>query len=144
MPLLSEQDRQAVRTHLAGMTRPVTILFFTQTFSAPESVLVTRQVLDEVAGLSDLIAVEEINFVLDKDRNAQYGIERIPALVLLANGQDTGMRFLGAPSGYEFMSLVEAILLAGTGESGLSADSKALIAAHVTEPVHLQVFVTPT
>ena len=30
------------------------------------------------------------------------------------------MRFLGAPAGYEFMSLVEAVILAGTSDSGSS------------------------
>ena len=54
------------------------------------------------------------------------------------------MRFLGAPAGYEFMSLVEALILAGTGESGLTAESRALVAAHVTTPTEILVFVTPS
>ena len=54
------------------------------------------------------------------------------------------MRFLGAPAGYEFMSLVEAIILAGTDDSGLSAVSKQAIADHVTAPLEIRVFVTPT
>jgi hypothetical protein len=54
------------------------------------------------------------------------------------------MRFFGAPAGYEFMSLIEAVILAGTEDSGLDAASRALIASHVTEPVNIQVFVTPT
>ena len=144
MPLLSEQDRQTVRTHLAGISRPVTILFFTQTFGAPETVAMAKQVLDELVSLNDQLTVEEVNFVLEKERAATYGIEHIPALVLLAGGEDTRIRFLGAPAGYEFMSLVEALLLAGTGVSGLSDTSKALLAERVTEPVDIRVFVTPT
>jgi hypothetical protein len=54
------------------------------------------------------------------------------------------MRFLGAPAGYEFMSLVEAVVLAGTSDSGLTPESRALIAAQVAAPLDLQVFVTPT
>ncbi len=144
MPLLSEQDRQTVRTHLAGISRPVTILFFTQTFGAPETVAMAKQVLDELVSLNDQLTIEEVNFVLEKERAATYGIEHIPALVLLAGGQDTRIRFLGAPAGYEFMSLVEALLLAGTGLSGLSDTSKALLAERVTEPVDIRVFVTPS
>ncbi len=144
MALLSEADRRTVQTLLAGLTHRVTLLFFTQTFGAPESALVTRQVLGELAGLSDLVTIEEANFVLDKERAAQFGIEDIPAVVLLRNGEDTRMRFLGAPAGYEFMSLVDAVRLAGTDDSGLSASSKALIAEHVTAPLDIQVFVTPT
>ena len=53
MPLLSESDRQTVRTHLAAITHRVTLLFFTQTFDAPETVTIARQVVDEVSSLSD-------------------------------------------------------------------------------------------
>ncbi len=143
MALLSEQDRRVVQSHLAKVSHKVTLLFFTQTFGAPETVLITHQVLGELASLSEHLSVEEVNFVLDKDRAAQYGVSDIPAVVLLRDGADTRMRFLGAPAGYEFMSLVEAVVLAGTDDSGLSDASKALVAG-VTTPIDIQVFVTPT
>lgn len=144
MSLLSEQDRRVVQDHLAQIQHRVTLLLFTQTVGAPETALVARQVLDELASLNDLIRVEEVNFVLEKDRAAQYGIDRIPAIVLLSNDTDTRMRFLGAPAGYEFMSLIEAVILAGTEDSQLDPQSRELIAANVNAPVDIQVFVTPT
>jgi glutaredoxin-like protein len=144
MSLLSERDRQTVQTHLAGLTHDVTLLFFTQTIAAPETALIARQVIDEVAELSDRVSVEEANLILDRERSAQFGIDRIPAIVLLRDGADTRMRFLGAPAGYEFSSLVESIILAGTDDSGLTPESKALIAERVTEPMEIKVFVTPT
>ena len=144
MPLLSDQDRRTVAGHLAAITRPVQILFFTQTIDAPDTALIARQVLDEVVSLSEQITLEEVNFVLDAERAAQFGVQGIPAVAILGGGEDTRIRFLGAPAGYEFMSLVEALILAGTGESGLTPDSKALIAEHVTTPTELLVFVTPS
>ena len=144
MSLLSDQDRQVVREHLAAIQQPVTLLLFTQSIGAPETALLARQVLDELASLNELIRVEEINFVLERDRAEQYGIEHIPAIVLLSGDQDTRMRFLGAPAGYEFMSLIEAVLLAGTNDSRLLPESRALISANVTTPTDIQVFVTPT
>lgn len=144
MGLLSEQDRETVRERLAVIQQPVTLLFFTQTFGAPETVYVTKRVLDEIAPLNDHLSIEEVNLVLDKDRAAQYGIEHIPAIVLLKDGEDTRMRFLGAPAGYEFMSLIEAVILAGTDGSGLSEQARALVAQHVTAPLDIKVFVTPT
>src|SRR4051812_9036004 len=98
MPLLSAQDRQTVSRHLAGLTESVTLLFFTQTFGAPDTVLIAKQVLDEIVSLSDRVTLEEVNLVLDKDRAAAFGITQIPAIALLRNGQDTRMRFLGAPA----------------------------------------------
>jgi glutaredoxin-like protein len=144
MPLLSEQDRQVVRTHLGTLRHDVTLLFFTQTIGEPEGALVTRQVLDEIADLSDKIHVEEANFILDKDRAQAFGVTHIPAVVLLRDGEDTRIRFLGAPAGYEFMSLVEAVAMAGGDDSGLTDASKALIAEQVSGPVDIKVFVTPT
>ena len=144
MSLLSERDRQTVQAHLAALTHDVTLLFFTQTIGAPETVVIARQVVDEVAGLSERISVEEVNLVLDREKSAQFGIDRIPAIVLLRDGADTRMRFLGAPAGYEFSSLVESILLAGTDDSGLTDESKRLIAEKVTGPLDIKVFVTPT
>jgi alkyl hydroperoxide reductase subunit AhpF len=142
--LLSDQDQRVVREHLAVLQQPVTLLLFTQTIGAPETALIARQVLDEVASLNDLIRVEEVNFVLERERAVQYGIEHIPSIVLLSGEADTRMRFVGAPAGYEFMSLIEAVIFAGTNDSHLTPDSRALIAANVTAPMEIQVFVTPT
>jgi glutaredoxin-like protein len=144
MALLSEQDRQTVRGHLAVIEEPVRLLLFTQTFGAPDTVLIAKQVLDEIVSLCDLLTLEEVNFVLEQDRARQYGVEQIPTIVLLKGDQDTRIRFLGAPAGYEFMSLIEAVILAGTNDSGLMPESRALVAEHVTAPLDIQVFVTPT
>ena len=144
MALLSEQDRQTVRGHLAVIEEPVRLLLFTQSIGAPETVLIAKQVLDELASLCELVTIEEVNFVLEQDRARQYGVEQIPTTVLLKGDQDTRLRFLGAPAGYEFMSLIEAVILAGTNDSGLTPDSRALVAEHVTEPLDIKVFVTPT
>jgi glutaredoxin-like protein len=144
MALLSEQDRQTVRGHLAVIEDPVRLLFFTQTFGAPDTVMIAKQVLDEIVSLNDHLSLEEVNFVLEQDRARQYGVEQIPTIVLLKGDQDTRIRFLGAPAGYEFMSLIEAVILAGTSDSGLTPESRALVASHVTTPLEIQVFVTPT
>jgi len=144
MALLSEQDRQTLRTHLADIADPVTLLFFTQTIGGPETALITKQLLDEIAGLSDRVSIEEVNFILEKDRAAALGIIAVPAIAVLKRDVDTRIRFLGAPAGYEFMSLIEAIILAGGKDSGLSHESKRLIAEHVAEPLDIKVFVTPT
>jgi glutaredoxin-like protein len=144
MALLSDQDRQTVAAHLAVISHPVTILFFTQTIGAPDTALIAKQVLDEIVSLNDRITLEEVNFILDRDRAAAYGIQDVPAMALLKGDVDTRIRFFGAPAGYEFMSLVEAVILAGTDDSGLTPESRALIAERVTGPVDILVFVTPT
>ena len=39
--------------------------------------------LDEIVSLSDLVTLEEVNVILEQDRAREYGIEQIPAIVLL-------------------------------------------------------------
>jgi alkyl hydroperoxide reductase subunit AhpF len=143
MSLLSPTDQQTLRDMFADMTQPVTILFFTQTFGC-ETCEETSRILKELTELTPQITVEEVNLVLDPARAETYGIDRAPALVLLAAGQDTRIRMLGAPAGYDFMSLVDAILaVSGASDAALSEASVELI-SKVTTPHTIQVFVTPT
>jgi alkyl hydroperoxide reductase subunit AhpF len=147
MSLLSPADQEKLRESFNEMTSPVTVLFFTQTLDC-EPCVQTRQILDEFPALSDKIAVEEVNAILEPDKAAQYGIDRVPALALLSHdaagaSHDTRMRFLGTPAGYEFVSLVQALLLAGGHESQLTPANRARVAA-VTTPTTIQVFSTPT
>lgn len=143
MPLLSSADEQLLKQHLATITKEVTLLLFTQTFGGSETGLLAKQVVDELAALSDKVTVVEKNFVLDTEDRAKYGVDKSPAIVVLSDGEDTRIRMYGAPSGYEFVPLVEAVLLAGTHELELEPATLALLAG-VTTPVHLQVFSTPT
>jgi alkyl hydroperoxide reductase subunit AhpF len=143
MSLLSAQDEQALKQHLSEIDKPVTALLFTQTIGGSETGPVARQVLGAIAELNDKITVEEKNFVLDLDDRAKYGVDKSPAIVILSDGQDTRMRMFGAPVGYEFVGLVEALLIAGTGRTDLQDETLALL-ADVKEPLNIQVFSTPT
>ena len=143
MSLLSAQDEQVLKQHLSAIEKPVTLLLFTQTIGGSESGTVAKQVLDEVARLNDKVTVVEKNFVLDTEDRAKYGVDKSPAIVLLSGGNDTRMRMFGAPTGYEFVGLIEAILIAGTGNVDLEEDTLKLLAT-VDKPTTIQVFSTPT
>ncbi len=143
MGLLSPQDETVLKQHLSTITKKVTCLLFTQTIGGSEGGAVARQVLGEVATLNDKIEIVEKNFVLDTEDKTKYGVDKEPAIVLLSDGQDTRMKMYGAPTGYEFVPLVEAIILAGTGNIDLEAQTLGWLAA-VDKPTHIQVFSTPT
>jgi glutaredoxin-like protein len=107
----------------------------------------TRQIVEEVADLSDKITAEVYNFVTDKAMADMYGIDKIPAIAILrvddGEDRDYGIRFYGIPSGYEFTSIIEDIMDVSRGQSGLMPKTIESVAS-LTEPVHFQVFVTPT
>jgi glutaredoxin-like protein len=146
MPLISSSDQERLRESFAAMTRPVRLLFFTQTLDC-ETCLQARQIIDELPPLSDRIAIEEVNLILEGETAKSYGIDRAPAIAVAYEEDgaavDTRIRFLGAPAGYEFISLVQAVLLAGGRAPQLSPDSLELLAA-VDKPVIMHVFTTPT
>jgi alkyl hydroperoxide reductase subunit AhpF len=152
MALISASDQTLLRAEFAKMTRSVHLLFVTQTLEC-DTCLQTRQILDELPPLSDRISIDEVNLVLDRDKAAQYGIDVAPAIALAyedgskadgATVKDSRIRFLGTPAGYEFISLVRAVLLVGGGrESELSPQNLARLAS-IDKPVAMQVFTTPS
>jgi glutaredoxin-like protein len=147
MALISSQDAEHLRNEFENqLVNPVKLVMFTQTFEC-QFCAETRQIAEEIAELSDQITVEVYDFVADKATADLYEIDKIPAIVILQSedGQDKdyGVRFYGIPSGYEFTSIIEGIIDVSKGESGLQPKTKEALAG-LAEPVHFQVFVTPT
>ena len=142
MPMLSQKDREFLQTHLAHtLDKPVKLLFFTQTMSC-QFCKETEQVLTELADLADKITLETYNFITDQEVAKRYGIDKIPATVVMSD-VDYGIRFYGIPSGYEFTSLIEDIIDVSQGSASLAPETLEQL-AKIEQPVHLQVFVTPT
>ena len=141
MPLLDAKTRQAVAAELADLKNPVKLVMFTQTFEC-QYCAETRQLCEELADLSDQLSVEVCNFVTDQDKAEEYGIDKIPAIAVIG-AKDYGVRFYGIPSGYEFMSLLDAIKTVSAGEVELMPETMAFLSS-LKEPLHIQVFITPT
>ncbi len=141
MSALTENIREQIRERLKKMEGPVKLVHFTQEFEC-EMCTDTRQLLQEVAALSGKLSLEVYNFQMDKDKVARYRIDKIPATVV-EGAKDYGIRLYGLPAGYEFAVLLEDILQVSMGSSGLTPDSVEKLRS-VSEPVHLEVFVTPT
>ena len=148
MPLLSPQDAEYIRKDFAEhLDHPVRLHVFTQAFECTYC-QETRQICEEVAALSDKVSVSVHDFQEEKALADRFGVDKIPAIVpvrVLPDGRevDYGIRFFGIPSGYEFMSLLEAIKLVSNGQIHLSPATLEQLRT-LDQPVHIQVFVTPT
>jgi len=139
---VSNADRSTViRDMLAAVSEPVRLLFFEQSIGC-EACGPTRQLLQQLADLSPNISLDVLNLMEAKDRAAQHGVDRVPAVVVSSPGRDR-VRFYGAPLGHELMSLLEAIQMTASADSGLSPESRAQLAL-LTTPVELLTFFTPT
>lgn len=147
MPLISDKDAEFLKKEFEEkLTGSVKLVMFTQTVEC-QYCGETRQIVQEIAGLSEKITAEILNFVTDKAVAEVYGVDKIPAMVVLrvedGEEKDYGVRFYGIPSGYEFTSVIEDIIDVSKGDSGLQPQTREAV-AELGEPVHFQVFVTPT
>jgi alkyl hydroperoxide reductase subunit AhpF len=142
MPLITEDVAGQLKKEFERLKGPIRLAVFSQALADPDSEQVKRLV-EELATVDSRITAESYNFVLDKEKVDALRIQRTPAIAILGAEKDYGIRMYGLPSGYEFGTLVDAIVEVSSGESGLSEATRTALAA-VDKPVHIQVFSTPT
>ena len=142
MSLIAEEHKEHIKSQLAeNLINPVRLIMFTQELECQYCVQ-TKQLVYELAALNDKIQAEVHDFVADAELAKQYGVDKVPAIVLLGT-KDYGIRFYGLPYGYEFQTLLSGLAIVSQGKTTLSEETKAKIKS-ITIPVHIQVFVTLT
>ena len=142
MSLIPDEHREHIKNDLAeNLVNPVRVIMFTEEmecqFCAQTKLLVT-----EMASLNDKIQAEVHDFAADAELAKQYGVDKIPAIVLVGQ-KDYGVRLYGLPYGYEFQTLMSALTIVSQGKTDLSEETKTKLRA-IRTPVHIQVFVTLT
>jgi len=141
MGIIKEKDREQLIKLLMPLVNKVKVIMFTQEFEC-DYCRVGREILDELSGLSDRILLEVHDFVKEADLAKSYGVDKIPATVLLGD-RDYGIRFYGVPAGYEFTTLIEDIINISRRDTGLSEDTLKEL-TKIDRPVHIQVMISPT
>lgn len=144
--LLNDDIKQQVSQFFEQMQEPVQVLFFEKKTDC-EYCAETRQIIEEVTALSDKIDLVVYDLEADQAVSGQYKVDKAPGIVIAGrDGEqvlDYGIRFAGIPSGHEFSSLIHDMILVSGRDSGLSSQTKEILKG-LGNPVHLQVFVTPT
>jgi glutaredoxin-like protein len=141
MPHITDEDQKILEKEFEKLARPVTLIFFTQEFECQYCQL-TRELLNELVGLSDKITLINYDFVKDKTEVEKYGVDKIPAIVVRGE-RDHGIRFYGVPAGYEFNTLIEDIIDVSRASTDLSESTKEAL-RKLEKPIHIQVFITLT
>ncbi len=142
MSLFSKKIRQELETIFSQLEKDVELLFFSQEFEC-RFCRETREMLEELPKISEKIILKIFDFQNDAEIAKEYKIDKIPAIVVKDSQKDSGIRFFGIPSGYEFSSLIEAIRLVSTSRTNLAPETVEFL-KNLQSPVNLQVFVTPT
>jgi alkyl hydroperoxide reductase subunit AhpF len=142
MSILNALDQEAVRKEFERIQGPVKLVVFSQELVAGDLCRQNEQLVREVAELDDRISVEVLNPAIDRERAEAYGVDQVPAIVV-EGARYYGIRFFGIPSGYEFSNLIDSIIVASSGETGLTDATKSSLAG-LTGDVTIKVFSTPT
>ncbi len=141
-PSVVKQIQQA----FSELKEPVQVLYFRSEADC-EYCAEAEQLLEEVAAIDDRIALSVYDRTREVEAATRFGVDKSPSLVIAArDGEeivDLGMRFSGVPSGHEFSTLVNDIVLASKRDSGLSQATRDFLKG-LEKPLLLQVFVTPT
>ena len=100
----------------------------------------TRQLLEEVAAVTDKVKLE----VLDRDeeiaRAAEMAVDLAPTTVVISSN-GAKLHFAGMPAGRQLRCLVEDIVDASRGRTQMDEETRSII-RRVTAPTVIRVFVT--
>ena len=99
----------------------------------------TENLLKELSEITPKIKVKIDT--IDSDLAKKYNVERAPSVLI--HPEKYNIRYTGAPAGEEGWGFIETIIMASTGESGLSDKVKEGL-KELEEKRHIQVYVTPT
>ena len=144
--LLNGDIIEQVQEVFDGLDGPVEILFFGDKSNC-EYCSDTLQLVDEITALSEKLGLSTYDLNDDAAIAQQYNVDKAPGLVLAGKDGDQildyGIRYAGIPSGHEFSSLIHDLTLVSGRDSGLDKDTRQFL-GELTQPILLQVFVTPT
>ncbi|MGA1795748.1 MAG: protein disulfide oxidoreductase [bacterium] len=137
--LIDSKATKEILGLFSDLVAPVRVVFFTQKHPCP-ACREQRQLLEELTGLSDKLTMETHDMAEDVKPAQQYAVDKVPATAIVGE-KDYGIRFYGLTSGYEFGSLIGAIVMVSRGKSGLSTELEKMIGL-IDVPVHIEVMVT--
>ena len=144
--LLNADVIKQIEDAFAPMKESVQIMYFGQKENC-DYCADTQQLIEEIVKISDKLSLEIYDLDNDADVAEKFNVDKAPGIVIAAKDGDTisdyGIRYAGIPSGHEFTSLIQDVLLVAGRDSGLTQETRDFL-KKLTEPVLLQVFVTPT
>lgn len=144
--VLNEQVIKQIQQAFAELQEPVQVLYFGSRDHC-DTCAETQQLLEEVSAVNDKVELRVYDLQENGDIAEQFNVMNAPGLVIAAKNdaavKNLGVHFSGMPSGYEFSTLINDILAVSRRDSGLSETTREFL-KQLDQPVHLQVFVTPT
>lgn len=143
---LNDQIIKQINEVFTEMKEPVQILYFGSKDNC-DYCAETRQLLEEVTATNDRIELEVYDIQENQDVASKFNVTNAPGIIIAAkDGSEVtnlGVQYSGIPSGHEFSTLINDILIVSKRDSGLNETTRAFL-KNLDQPLHLQVFVTPS
>lgn len=142
MTKLSDRDSAVLTKMLQALEQPVHINFFAAQTEADQRIDAILQLLVEAS--SSRITVKRYRLSDSPPIADLFGITRGPALAYEdADGHDSGMRFIGVPSGYQFATVLDDLLDISRRAIRLHARTRQ-VGLGITDRMRIKVYVIPT
>jgi alkyl hydroperoxide reductase subunit F len=139
--LIDAQARKELETVFANLAGPVRITLFTQANPCP-TCIEQRRLLEEIASMSSKVTLTVLDLLRDQAQAKSRGVDKVPS-TLIDGDKEYGIKFYGLTGGYEFSSLIDAILMVSTGVSSLDPRLESLIKG-LEKPIRIDVMTTLT
>lgn len=151
MTVLSDQDRETIHRRLESeLVDPVRVVVFSEPATGLYvpgrreclSCSQTEALMKEIAEVADKVHLEIHNVREEPELAAEWSVALTPTIAICRD-QDSGVRFLGLPGGFEFASFLETLIAASSEGAGLQQETLSRLSS-LDQDLDLKIFVTPT
>ncbi len=140
--ILPEKVQDEVRDLWQELHAPVEIRFYSD--GDPEASDTMRTLWNELHDLSEMVQFTEVSAPLSRFLPEREDERQGPISEVWLEGEFSGIRYLGIPSGHEFGGLIDTVRSLSTGLAPeIGNDTRAWL-QDLGEDLHLEVFVTPS
>jgi alkyl hydroperoxide reductase subunit AhpF len=125
--VLDQSIVKQIQQAFEGMKEPVQVLLFTSKNNC-DYCSETQQLLEEVTALNDNLQFTVHDIDEDPEMAGRYNVTNAPGIVIAAKDEqdvkNLGIQFSGIPSGHEFNTLINDILMVSRRDSGLDGKTR--------------------
>jgi thioredoxin reductase (NADPH) len=136
---MQEKAEAHLKDLFQKMSHGISLILFTDPVKNEPFNEAARQIIRAIQQIAPDVSLQEydLDHELAKERQVEYS----PTLLL--NPDEYAIRWLGAPVGEETRTFVEALIMVGYSEAGLSKDALEVL-TRIDAPRNVKIFVSPT
>lgn len=137
MAIIDEETKKQIKEMFSGLDSKVTLTYYNKNTEVAPYI---KNMLTELSELSEKIELKTEEYTDDAKK---IGIDNAPAIKITSEHIKGNIVYFGIPSGYEFGALLQGLIVASTGKTEISTETKEFLSG-LKDNLLLEIFVTPT